>query len=124
MRRRLRLRHRADFEALRRDGRRLSHSLVVLIARPNGQETSRFGFSASRRVGKAHQRNRAKRLLREAVRLHSDKISSGWDCLLLARKKTSSARFDEVERAVAYLLQELGKININPQTDASESLAP
>jgi ribonuclease P protein component len=100
MRRRLRLRHRADFEILRRDGRRLSHSLVILIVRPNGQETSRLGFSASRRVGKAHQRNRAKRLLREVVRLHLDKVRPGWDCLFLARDKMLGVRFVEVEQAV------------------------
>jgi ribonuclease P protein component len=107
MHRRLRLRHRADFKALRRDGRRLSHSLAILIVNPNGRETSRFGFSASRRVGKAHQRNRAKRLLREAVRLHQDKVRPGWDCLFLARKKTSGAHFVDVEKAVSLLLQAL-----------------
>lgn len=107
MHRRLRLRQRADIEALRRDGRRLNHRLALLVARPNGLETSRFGFSASRRVGRAHQRNRAKRLLREAVRLHVDEIDPGWDCLFIARSSTLSASLPQLESAVTYLLGKL-----------------
>jgi ribonuclease P protein component len=66
---------------------------------------SRFGFAASRRIGNAVERNRAKRLLREAVRLHLPEIVPGVDCLLIARRATPGASFHEVEAAVLMLLE-------------------
>ena len=65
---------------------------------------SRFAFSASRRVGNAVKRNRAKRVLREAVRWHLGEIEPGWDCLFIARAQTPDAAFADVEAAVSQLL--------------------
>ena len=104
MQRRFRLRRSADFELLHRQGKRWQHPLLVLIVRANGEQNSRFGFSAGRRMGNAVQRNRAKRRLREAVRTRVSDIESGWDCLLIARKVLLQASFAEVESAVTDLL--------------------
>ena len=105
MQRRFRLRHSADFDLLRRHGRRQYHVLVVLIVRANGQQMSRFGISASRRVGKATSRNRAKRLLREVLRRRLEAIPGGWDCLFVARKGAAEATFAELDAAVLQLLR-------------------
>jgi ribonuclease P protein component len=105
MQRRFRLQRTADFENLRKNGRRWSHPLALLIVCQSNLPTSRFAFSASRRVGNAVARNRAKRLLREAVRHHLKTIASGWDCLFIARSTTPEATFIEVEKAVVQLLR-------------------
>jgi ribonuclease P protein component len=70
--------------------------------RPNGSNLSRYGFSITRRVGKAVQRNRLKRLLREVMRLQS--LKAGWDIVFMARSAASSADYHELEGAVTKLL--------------------
>lgn len=95
------------FKVLRgRSVPRWRHPLAVLTVTTNDLSVSRFGFSASRRVGNAVERNRAKRLLREVIRLHIDEIKPGWDCLLVARNKTVTATYSEVESAVMHLLSQ------------------
>ncbi len=101
-----RLRHRVDIEAVRRQGHVARHRLARLQWQANGLAVSRFGFSASRQVGKAVARNRSRRLLREAVRLHLPEIQTGWDCLLMARTETPQATFGEAESAVLSLLKQ------------------
>jgi ribonuclease P protein component len=77
---------------------------------PNGLEQSRFGFSVSKKVGKAVVRNRIKRLLREIVRLTP--VEPGWDIVFIARKAASTADYYQLNNAVerliwrAYLLKQ------------------
>ncbi|MCA9937113.1 MAG: ribonuclease P protein component [Anaerolineales bacterium] len=105
MHKRYHLRHTRDIERVRRAGQSRRHPLAVLLFHANDETVSRFGFSASHHVGNAVVRNRARRLLREAVRLHLPQIQPGWDCLLIARRETPAATFAEVEAAVLQLLQ-------------------
>jgi ribonuclease P protein component len=102
-----RLRRSADLNRVRQQGRSRRHPLAVLIAQPNGLDVSRFAFIASRRVGKAVQRNRARRLLREVIRLHLAEIKPGWDCLLIARQGLPEAKLAEAETAVLSLIAQL-----------------
>ena len=105
LQRRVRLRSRTDIQQLFQEGKRWRHPLAVLVIRPNELAFSRFGFAASRAVGNAVARNRAKRLLREAVRLHWSSLRPGSDCFLIARQATSQAAYLEVEKAVVSLLR-------------------
>jgi ribonuclease P protein component len=113
MQRRFRLQRPADFEQLRKNGRRWNHPLALLIVNQTNLPASRFAFSASKRVGNAVARNRAKRLLREAVRHHLTAISSGWDCLFVARSTTAQATLAEVEEAVVQLLSRADVLELN-----------
>ncbi len=95
----------ADFQRVWDDGKSYSHPLVVLRARANGMEQCRFGFVAGKKIGKATVRNRAKRLLREAIRPRLPNITPGWDIILIARSGAGTATFQDVSTAVGIVLQ-------------------
>ena len=97
---------------MRREGRSWAHPLLVLCALPNDLEHSRFGFSVSHWVGKAVIRNRAKRLMREAMRLRQGDIKEGWDLVLIARNPIREADFNQVGQAVEQLLRRAGLLKV------------
>ena len=108
MERRIRLRRTNDVRRVFAEGRSWVHPLLVLIARPNGLDLSRVGVTASRKLGNAVARNRAKRVMREAARCLYPQIGDGWDVMLVARKHILQAKEPQVERALAALLERAG----------------
>jgi ribonuclease P protein component len=80
--------------------------LVVMKALPNGLTWSRYGFSVSRRVGKAVVRNRVKRRLREILR--SVQLEPGWDIIFIARPPAAGADFASLGKSVQGLLSRAG----------------
>lgn len=67
--------------------RRISsaNKLIVVYAAPNGMKHSRLGLSVGRKLGTAVSRNRIKRLLREAFRLESAALPTGYDFVVVPR---------------------------------------
>ena len=120
MRRRYRLRSKDRFQQVRRQGRSYKHRLVILVALPNDLAHSRFGFTASKRIGNAVKRNRARRLMREAVRLRLDEIEPGWDLVFIARRPIVNASFHEVRAACDQLLAQANLL----KSPASDAISP
>lgn len=94
-----------DFVRVRRFGKSSGSQLVALYVLPNRSPSTRVGFSASKRVGKAIHRNRVKRLLREAVRRQLPCLRHGQDLVFVARPSAAQASFAEVNQAVLSVLQ-------------------
>jgi ribonuclease P protein component len=90
---------------VRRTGKSYAHPLIILIASPNKRPISRFGVSASKAVGGAVSRNRAKRRIRAAVQSCLSMIKSGWDILLIARAPLVDADWPQITEAMKVLLQ-------------------
>jgi ribonuclease P protein component len=87
----------ADFRRLLRKGQRVHGRLLVIVGSENDRGYGRLGLSASRAVGSAVERNRAKRLLREAFR-RSKADAGSWDLLLIAKKGLAEQGLDDIER--------------------------
>jgi ribonuclease P protein component len=78
-----RVRRRADYLRIQKSGTRTHGRFMTLIALPNGTQKARLGVSASRRLGGAVLRNRAKRLIREVFR--KNKPAVGLDLVVIPR---------------------------------------
>lgn len=108
VKRRFRLTRSTDFKRVRSEGKSYAHPLVVLVASRSQEDLTRVGVSASRSMGGAVQRNRAKRILRESMRPLFPTIPAGWDLILIARAPLLQAHFQDVKAAVQGLLRRAG----------------
>ena len=108
MEKRYRLRQKVDFERLQSEGKRYQNSLSILLVRPNDLNFNRYGFTASKRVGGAVDRNYLKRRFKEAVRRRMGEVKPGWDCLFIIKPKSREASSKQIERAVTGLLYQAG----------------
>ena len=102
------MRRSSDIGRVLNQGRSWPHRLVVLCALPNELGRNRYAFAASKRVGNAVARNRAKRLMREGVRLAHDALSQGWDIVLIARQRLPQASYADLEAALEQLFRRAG----------------
>jgi len=98
-----RLRRRADFLAAARRGRKVAMRSLVLQARARGdagqeaESSPRIGFTVSRKVGNAVERNRVRRRLREAVRLKAGPlVRSGYDYVVIGRRAALTTPFSKI----------------------------
>lgn len=80
------LRSPADFRRVYERRRSASDEWLIVYGRENGLPYSRVGLSVSRKVGGAVQRNRFRRLYREAYRLTRPALATGLDLVMIPRK--------------------------------------
>jgi ribonuclease P protein component len=111
---RQRLRTKAEFDWVFRRGQRLDGRLFTLVVAANGAEADRLGLAVSRRVGGAVQRNRAKRLLREAFRLLSRGDRVALDLVVVAKPELASLGRSEVQRELEQRLRRAGRRGAGP----------
>lgn len=111
MQRSFRLTRSDEFARVRKAGISIAHPMLVLIWSANSRDDLRVGVSAGRSVGGAVQRNRSKRLLREAMRPLLSSVSRGKDVVIVARAPILQAKCPAVQSALKQLLMRAGLLS-------------
>ncbi len=93
---------RAQYLTVYKSGKAWVDELIVMKALPNELGFSRFGFSVAKEIGKAVQRNRVRRLLKEVVRLTP--VKPGWDIVFIARPGAVNADYHTLKKSTGKLL--------------------
>ena len=90
-----RIRRRPDFERVYSQGARISGRFMTVFVLRTGLTQTRLGVAATRKLGSAVVRNRAKRLARELFR--RQKIAGGYDIVIVPRRELVDAPFPTLE---------------------------
>jgi len=98
---------RAQYALVYQKGSTYIDRLIVMKVLSNGLDLSRYGFAVTKKVGKAVQRNRLKRLLRQIV--GSKLLKPGWDIVFIVRRRAVDTDYHQLEKAIAGLLS--AKVN-------------
>ncbi len=96
-----------EFRRLYHRGKSSANRYLVLYCLKNRRPYNRLGLTVSAKFGCAVQRNRAKRLFREAYRLHASEFKEGFDLVLVARSRMQNAGCAEIEKALCKAAREL-----------------
>jgi ribonuclease P protein component len=108
-----RVRKRAEYLEIQAGGQRISGDCLVFILRRREANTPvRLGITASRKIGNAVERNRARRLIREAFRAVFNELPAALDIVVIVRRplgeRKMQAVLDEWRRALPRIRRSAG----------------
>ena len=103
-----RVRRRKDYQAIYEHGTRLSGSLMTVFVWRNTIGLARLGIAATRKIGSAVRRNRAKRRVRDLYRCH--KIVGGIDVVVIPRREFIDAPLARIEADFLAILKRRGMV--------------
>lgn len=96
------------FRRLYAKGKSAVSPALAVYVRPNHHSRSRLGITVGTKVGKAVRRNKVRRRIREAYRIHEEAMAPGYDLVVVARIRAAHAPYGEIERDLLRLLDRLG----------------
>jgi len=96
-----------DFDRVFAEGRRLAEPPIYARCAPNGLKVTRIGIAVPNKFGKAARRNRVKRLIREAYRLHKHDVPPGYDIIILPAHGWDAPPLQAIEESIVRLGRKL-----------------
>ena len=110
-----------DFEMVFRKGRSASHRDLVVLGRKRRPSAPRVGFCISRKTGKAVQRNRLRRRLKEIVREVEGRLDPKWDLVIVSKQGSTLLTYPHLKARLTGLLEKLGVLETTGSTRPSET---
>ncbi len=107
-----------DFRTLYYRGKSQVHPALVTYVRKNRLGYPRAGITTGKKIGGAVQRNRCRRVIREAYRLLLPQISGGWDLVFVARARTLRYKSTDVRAVMEEQLRAAGVLRGEAETKA------
>jgi ribonuclease P protein component len=111
------VRRRAEFRRIYDRGERVRARLMTVMVLPNGGHSSRLGIAATKKLGGAVVRNRAKRVVREIFR--RARVPGGLDIVVIPRAEMLDAAYPVIEAEFGYVLRRAGRPGLAGQARAA-----
>jgi len=96
-----------EFKRLYNKGKNAASQCAVVYCRRNGRSENRLGVTVSTKLGGAVARNRVRRRLKEIYRLNEEKLTAGYDIVIVARMRSRFVGYHELESSVLSLFRKL-----------------
>ena len=94
-----------EFVYAYKKGKKIVSDCMVFHSYRNRKETNSLGITVSKAVGKAHDRNRAKRLIRAAYRECMPDTVNGYNVIIAARAKMAYVPYEKVLASMKYCIE-------------------
>lgn len=105
------LKENKDFKRLYYRGKSTASGCLVTYALKSRESGCRYGITASKKIGNAVMRNRARRVIRAAYSVLEEQIDGSWDFVFVARGKTCRVKMQSVLKDMEKQFKALGVIN-------------
>ena len=104
------LKENKDFRRIYYRGKSEASPALVTYAMPSRRPSSRVGITSGKKIGKAVDRNRARRVIRAAFSQYESRLNGSWDIVFVARTRTTQVKMQEVAAQMEAQLKKLGML--------------
>ena len=98
-----------DFSLIYNKSQKMHTKYAIIFIKENNKNEQRFGFVASKKTGKAVQRNRIKRLFREFVKTHKNKFRENTDYIFVGKsvlkEKIKNLKYKDIEKDIIKVIK-------------------
>ena len=123
----LKIKKRKDFVRAAKIGEKVITTSVIIQAAQSLSESPvapKFGFTTTKRIGKAHVRNRARRRMRAVIREFASEGLNNTEYVLIGRHNTADCDFEILRRDIAYGLHKLNNLLSREKNETNSTETP